>query len=74
MLSRQVFSQQMLENLINDLMDHAKMENGTFKFDEDYFSLSSVIYEAFSMLNFSANERGIDLKGKIDCRKNLGLI
>ena len=64
----------MLENLINDLMDHAKIENNTFSFDMSYFSLPQVIFEAFSMLNFSATERGIKLRAIIDDRTNLGLI
>ena len=46
-LNQQIFSQQMMENLINDLMDHAKMENNSFKFDNDFFSLPNIIYEAF---------------------------
>ena len=29
-MNQQMFSQKMLENLINDLMDHAKMENNSF--------------------------------------------
>jgi hypothetical protein len=37
----------MLENLVNDLLDLAKMENNSFKFDDDYFSLPETIYEAF---------------------------
>ena len=37
----------MLENLINDLLDLAKMQNNTFQLTEDYFSLSNVVYEAF---------------------------
>lgn len=64
----------MLTNLINDLMDHAKMENNSFQFDNDYFSMSEVLYEAFNMMNFSANERCIDLKARIDSRSNLDLI
>lgn len=42
-----MFSQQMMENLINDLLDLAKMQNNTFHFNNSYFSLSNVIYEAF---------------------------
>jgi hypothetical protein len=30
MLKRQIFSQQMLENLINDLLDLAKLDNNSF--------------------------------------------
>ena len=42
-LQRQAFSQQMCENLINDLLDLAKLENSSFKFDNDYFSLPGII-------------------------------
>lgn len=63
-----------MENLINDLMDHAKMENNSFKFDFNYYSLSGLIHEAFQIMNFSANERGINLKAQIDEETNLQLI
>lgn len=37
----------MLENLINDLLDLAKMDNNSFQFSNDFFSLSNTVYEAF---------------------------
>ena len=43
----QVFSQRMVENLINDLLDLAKLENSSFKFSNEYFDLATTIYEAF---------------------------
>lgn len=64
----------MMENLINDLLDLAKMQNNSFQFTNEYFSLSNIIYEAFQMLLFSANEKGIELKAEIDQCKNLNLI
>lgn len=73
-LQRQIFSQQMLENLINDLLDLAKLENNSFKFDNDYFSLSHIIYQAFQMLSFSASEREVELIASIDQLANLNLI
>ena len=39
-----------MENLINDLLDLAKMDGGAFKLQNDYFNLSQVIYEALSIL------------------------
>ena len=36
----------MLENLINDLLDAAKLGANTFKLNNDYFNLENVIYEA----------------------------
>ena len=64
----------MLENLINDLLDLAKVENNSFKFDNEYFSLPDTIFQAFSILGFSASERGVDLLAKIDSEVNLNLI
>jgi signal transduction histidine kinase len=63
-----------MENLINDLLDLAKMQNNSFKLSKDYFSLSNVVYEAFQMLMFSANEKGIELKAEIDQIDNLNNI
>jgi signal transduction histidine kinase len=37
----------MMENLINDLLDLAKLENHSFLLSEEYFNLGSTIYEAF---------------------------
>jgi signal transduction histidine kinase len=56
----------MLENLINDLLDLAKMENNSFRFDNNFFSLQETVYQAFSMLNFSANEREVKLRAVVD--------
>lgn len=64
----------MMENLINDLLDLAKMQNNSFQLTNDYFSLSSVIFEAFQMLMHSASEKGIQLKAEIDEKANLELI
>lgn len=36
-----------MENLIYDLLDHAKLENNQFKISNDYFDLASTVYEAF---------------------------
>ena len=34
----------MLENLINDLLDLAKLESNSFSLDQSYFSLSDIVY------------------------------
>jgi len=46
----------MTENLINDLLDLAKLENSSFRLDKEYFDLASTIYETFDMLIGNANE------------------
>ena len=38
-LNNVIFSQSMLENLINDLMDLGKLQKGVFRFQNEYFSL-----------------------------------
>jgi signal transduction histidine kinase len=47
LLMTQVFSQKMMENLINDLLDLAKIENNSFNISSEYFDLGALIYEAF---------------------------
>ena len=59
MLNRQIFGQRMLENLVNDLLDLAKLENNAFQLNPEYFNLSQTIYEAFEILLFSANQAKI---------------
>ena len=44
-----------MENLINDLLDLAKLENNSFQLSKDYFNLGNSIYEAFQILISSAN-------------------
>ena len=40
----------MMENLINDLLDLAKLENNQFTLTNEYFNLPKTIYKAFTML------------------------
>jgi signal transduction histidine kinase len=46
-LNSQLFSIKMLENLINDLLDLAKLENNSFNINSEYFDLGSLVFEAF---------------------------
>ena len=48
-------------NLINDLMDLAKMKVDKFVFDESFFNLPTVIKNALSQVRFSAIQREISL-------------
>ena len=48
LLENVAFSSVMLTNLINDLLDLAKMERQTFTFEEQYFDLIETIENAFS--------------------------
>jgi signal transduction histidine kinase len=50
LLKTQVYSQRMMENLINDLLDLAKLENMSFTISSEYFDLGALIFEAFQMI------------------------
>ena len=45
-LKIQMFSQKMMENLISDLLDLAKIENNSFNISTEYFDLGALIFEA----------------------------
>jgi len=73
-LSHVLLSQHMMENLINDLLDLAKLENNTFTLTNEPFDLAKTVYEAFDILLHQANERKIGLRAKIDSKDNLRFI
>ncbi len=53
----------MLLNLVNDLLDYAKFENGNFVFLKEVFNLADLIKKSsFSTLQFQADEKKIKLK------------
>jgi signal transduction histidine kinase len=45
-----VFSSAMNENLINDLLDHAKLENNKFQINTDFFNLVQTIKNSISII------------------------
>ena len=67
-------SASMLLNLINDLLDLAKLENNSFNISNEYFDLAATIYEAFQILAYQATDQMIDLKAKIDFAEHLKMM
>lgn len=51
LLKNSVFSSTMLLNLINDLLDLAKIENSSFKLNGTYFDLFDVIEKSAETLD-----------------------
>lgn len=47
LLKNQIFSHKMMETLINDLLDLAKIEANSFNISSEYFDMGALIYEAF---------------------------
>ena len=74
MLQMQVYSSNMSENLINDLLDLAKLENGKFTFHSEPFNLLQTIKAAFHIVGDIATQRGISLSAVIDSQDHLGLL
>lgn len=54
-----IFSSMIMTNLINDLLDSAKLEQQTFELNLEYFNMFEVISEAFQVLSFQADIKNI---------------
>ena len=61
----------MIENLIDDLLDLAKMQNESFKLRQEYFDLGYTTLKAFEILTHSAHERGIELKASVSSKQDM---
>jgi prophage DNA circulation protein len=51
LVEQQEFAQKMVENLINDLLDLAKMQKSSFQLNQEYFNLPKLVYDALLVLN-----------------------
>jgi signal transduction histidine kinase len=63
----------MLLNLINDLLDLAKIENMKFNFNTSQFNLHEIIQKALDTLNFSAQQKNITMSYIFD-EENAGYL
>ena len=59
LLKNSIFSSTMLLNLINDLLDLAKMENSSFILNTSYFNLFDVIQTSIDTLDFQVTQKCI---------------
>jgi signal transduction histidine kinase len=55
----------MLNNLINDMLDLAKFESGTFKFHDNFFDLIEIVENAFETIRYQAERKNISLNYKV---------
>ena len=61
MLKNTLFSSSMLLNLINDLLDLAKIEKGQFNLNNTNFNLHEVIQKAIDTLSYLSKQKNIKM-------------
>ena len=61
LLKNSMFSSTMLLNLINDLLDLAKIENSTFKLNWTYFDLFEVVRKTGETLDSQLSQKNLIL-------------
>ena len=61
-LQNSVFSAKMIHNLINDLLDLAKLEKGQFSFNNEYFNLRKTIADGINQVSYMARQKAINIK------------
>lgn len=70
-LDLQIFSQKMVENLISDLLDLAKLDNSQFKINFSYFNFLDTVYGALEVMKDNAALRKIQLRATVSSRDHL---
>ena len=73
-LQMQIYSSTMNENLVNDLLDLAKLDNGKFSLHYEPFNLVQTIKAAFNTVGEIAAHQNISLAAVIDDLNHLGLM
>lgn len=66
MLENIKYQSKMLTNLINDLLDLAKMESLNFKFNDDFFDLRELLKKASQTVHFMAKQKEINFVHQYD--------
>ena len=64
----------MLEILITDLLDLAKIENNKFTLNNNYFNLIDTIETTLKIMLFQANKKQIGFTVSINKKENLNLV
>ena len=64
LLKNSMFSASMIKNLINDLLDLAKLETQNFNFNNEYFNLKDAIKNAIYQVKYLASQRNIKINHK----------
>lgn len=69
LVQNSIFGAFMMNTLIDDLLDLAKLENNAFQLNFSEFNLIETVQDAFSLLMFQAENKGIRLLLAFDQNK-----
>lgn len=67
----QIFSQKMVENLISDLLDLAKLNSSHFLINFEYFNLMETIYGAFEVMKYNSVMKKVTLRAILNNEDHL---
>jgi len=62
MVKMMSYNSEMMRNLMMDLLDHAQMENNSFKVNNEYFNLHEIINKAFGVVGHVASNKKVSLQ------------
>lgn len=54
-----MFSAEIMQNLMNDLMDFAQIENNCFRLNKEYYNLLTLIEQSFMQLEHISQKKNI---------------
>lgn len=66
-----VFTAQMMQTLMLDLLDLAQLENRSLKINNEYFDLEDTIEHAFAILSHISTQNRVALEKKIEFNKEV---
>lgn len=66
-------SGRMLMNIINDILDYSKLEEGRVEITESVFCLQDVIYEVYALMRAGAKEKEIEFEYNIESGERVWL-
>lgn len=64
----------MMEGLINDMLDQAKIDNDVFKLNSQYFDLPMVVFKALNIIKTKATFNKIKLIAEVENPEHLSLL
>ena len=64
----------MMQGLINDMLDQAKIDNDVFKLNQEYIDMLMVVYKALNIVKTKANFNKIQLIAEVENPEHISLL